>query len=203
MPLPPLALPPSPTVRIAGDVVVHPQAVLAPGVVLWAEAGASIRIGAGVCVGMGSVIHAHGGAITLHEGVNLGAGVLLIGQVTVESHACIGASATVMDTKVPAGAVVAAGSLLGDRSRRWQPEAVSSPAATAEDPWQEPPARPETADSLPETPAPSPSENPAQNQEQNQNNKSSTVVYGQAYVSQMFAKMFRTEPLTPNPDHEN
>ncbi|XFA73986.1 hypothetical protein RYO59_002250 [Thermosynechococcaceae cyanobacterium Okahandja] len=189
MPLPPLALPPSPAVRITGDVVVDPQAVLAPGVVLWAEAGASIRIAAGTCVGMGSVIHAHGGAIVIGEGVNLGAGVLLIGQVTIEPHACIGTTATIMNATVPAGAVVAAGSLMGDTSRRWQPE--PQPTADSRQEAIPEPAVTTTNNGIPENP-------PAPTNETTTATKTG-VVYGQTYVSQMFAKMFRTERLTNEP----
>lgn len=206
MPLPPLTLPPSPAVRISGDVVVDPQAVLAPGVVLWAEAGATIRIAAGVCIGMGSVLHAHGGAIIVGEGVNVGAGVLLIGQVTIEPHACVGTSATLMDATVPAGAVVAAGALVGDRSRRWQPEPQPTPESTPELGQEETPAaspNPEEANTPDAADSPPPASTAtAENTAENTNTTPPTaaarptVVYGQAYVSQMFAKMFRTERLT-------
>lgn len=213
MPLPPLALPPSPAVRIVGDVVVDPQAVLAPGVLLWAEAGASIRIAAGVCIGMGSVIHAHGGTIEIGEGVNIGAGVLLIGAVTVEPHACIGTSSTVIQTTIPAGAVVAAGSLLGDSSRRWQPPTETShpqeSAVACEDPWQETPTTADTSEkstpdqqdstdalsNAPESSAAAPPETSTSP------TPKTSVVYGQAYVSKMFAKMFRVEPIQPPSDN--
>ncbi|MFN4195036.1 MAG: carbon dioxide concentrating mechanism protein [Thermosynechococcus sp.] len=221
MPLPPLALPPSPAVRIVGDVVVDPQAVLAPGVLLWAEAGASIRIAAGVCIGMGSVIHAHGGSIEIGEGVNIGAGVLLIGAVTIEPHACIGTSTTVIQTTIPAGAVVAAGSLLGDSSRRWQPPAETNHPheriASSEEPRQEPPATsatvknspgpatqdqqdtPDSAASDQDSPSAAP---PEEVPRTTPTTPKTTVVYGQAYVSQMFAKMFRVEP-TQSPTDNN
>ncbi|BCX12855.1 MAG: carbon dioxide concentrating mechanism protein [Thermosynechococcus sp.] len=213
MPLPPLVLPPSPAVRIVGDVVVDPQAVLAPGVLLWAEAGASIRIAAGVCIGMGSVIHAHGGTIAIGEGVNIGAAVLLIGAVTVEPHACIGASTTVMQTTIPAGAVVAAGSLLGDRSRRWPPPAATSQpqqrAVFPEDPWQEPPTTAHPAENSPPeqqdstASPPSHQEGPAATPPETSTatRPKASVVYGQAYVSQMFAKMFRVAPIPPTGDN--
>ncbi|HIK48341.1 hypothetical protein [Thermosynechococcus sp. M55_K2018_012] len=213
MPLPPLALPPSPAVRIVGDVVVDPQAVLAPGVLLWAEAGASIRIAAGVCIGMGSVIHAHGGTIEIGEGVNIGAGVLLIGTVAIGPHACIGASTTVMQTTIPAGAVVAAGSLLGDSSRRWHPPTETShpqeSAVSAEDPWQEPPttansSENSTPDQQDSTDAPSGhQESPAAAPPETSTSPTpkTSVVYGQAYVSKMFAKMFRVEPIQPSDDN--
>ncbi|AHB89493.1 carboxysome structural protein CcmN [Thermosynechococcus sp. NK55a] len=213
MPLPPLALPPSPAVRIVGDVVVDPQAVLAPGVLLWAEAGASIRIAAGVCIGMGSVIHAHGGTITIGEGVNIGAGVLLIGAVTVEPHACIGASTTVMETTIPAGAVVAAGSLLGDRSRRWPPAAETSHpqqgAVFPEDPWREPPTTvhpsenspPEQQDPTDSSPSHQESPATAPPETSTATRPKANVVYGQAYVSRMFAKMFQVGPIPPTGDN--
>ncbi|AXY67649.1 hypothetical protein D3A95_04430 [Thermosynechococcus sichuanensis E542] len=214
MPLPPLAVPPSPAVRIVGDVVVDPQAVLAPGVLLWAEVGASIRIAAGVCIGMGSVIHAHGGPIEISEGVNIGAGVLLIGAVTIEPHACIGASTTVIQTTIPAGAVVAAGSLLGDSSRRWQPPTETSQpqesAVSSEDPWQEPPTTPASSEnSTPDQQ--DATDSPSSHQESPPDTTTSTtsttpkatVVYGQAYVSKMFAKMFRMEPIQPRGDHNS
>ncbi|BAC08495.1 carbon dioxide concentrating mechanism protein [Thermosynechococcus vestitus] len=213
MPLPPLALPPSPAVRIVGDVVVDPQAVLAPGVLLWAEAGAAIRIASGVCIGMGCIIHAHGGTIAIGEGVNIGAGVLLIGAVTVEPHACIGASTTVMQTTIPAGAVVAAGSLVGDRSRRWPPAAETSHpqqrTVFPEDPWQEPATTAHTSENSPqqeqeatdsppnhqESPAAAPPETSTATRPK------ASVVYGQAYVSKMFAKMFRVAPIPPTGDN--
>ncbi|MDM7326608.1 MAG: hypothetical protein P3X23_005755 [Thermosynechococcus sp. Uc] len=213
MPLPPLALPPSPAVRIVGDVVVDPQAVLAPGVLLWAEPGASIRIAAGVCIGMGSVIHAHGGTIEIGEGVNIGAGVLLIGAVTVEPHACIGASTTVMQTTIPAGAVVAAGSLLGDRSRRWQPPTETShlqeSVTAVKDPWQESPATADLSETSPQDQQDSvvsPSDDRANSPMAPADTTTpatpkTTVVYGQAYVSQMFAKMFQRTPIQPPRDN--
>lgn len=217
MPLPPLALPPSPAVRIVGDVVVDPQTVLAPGVLLWAEAGAAIRIAAGVCIGMGSVIHAHGGTIEIGEGVNIGAGVLLIGAVTIEPHACIGTSTTVIQTTIPAGAVVAAGSLLGDSSRRWPPPTKTSHpqerAASSEDPWQEPAATTDRLKNFPENSTQDQqdaTDSPSSNQESPPAAAPETtpspapkasVVYGQAYVSKMFAKMFRVEPIQPPSDN--
>ncbi len=100
-----------------GDVVIFPGAVIAPGVLLQADIGSQIVIRSGVCVGLGSVIHARGGTIIVNDGANLGAGVLLIGAVTIGARACLGAAVTVIDSVVALGTIVEAGTLVGDHSR--------------------------------------------------------------------------------------
>ncbi len=100
-----------------GDVVIFPGAVIATGVLLQADIGSQIVIRSGVCVGLGSVIHASGGPIIVNEGANLGAGVLLIGAVTIGARACLGAAVTVIDSVVAPGTILEAGKLVGDRSR--------------------------------------------------------------------------------------
>ncbi len=100
-----------------GDVVILPGAVIAPGVLLQADVGSRIVIRSGVCVGLGSVIHASGGTIIVNDGANLGAGVLLIGAVTIGARACLGAAVTVIDSVVAPGTILEAGKLVGDRSR--------------------------------------------------------------------------------------
>jgi len=101
-----------------GDVVVFPGAVIALGVLLQADIGSQIVIRSGVCIGLGSVIHASGGIIIINDGANLGAGVLLIGSVTIGARACLGAAVTVIDSVVAPGMILEAGTLVGDRSRR-------------------------------------------------------------------------------------
>ena len=75
----------------SGDVTIFPGAAIAPGVLLQADVGSRIVIRAGVCIGLGCVIHASHGTITINDGANLGAGVLLIGDVTIGARACLGA----------------------------------------------------------------------------------------------------------------
>jgi carbon dioxide concentrating mechanism protein CcmN len=101
-----------------GDVVVFPGAVIAPGVLLQADIGSQIVIRSGVCIGLGCVIHASGGIVVINDGANLGAGVLLIGAVTIGARACLGAAVTVIDSMVAPGMILESGTLVGDRSRQ-------------------------------------------------------------------------------------
>jgi carbon dioxide concentrating mechanism protein CcmN len=127
-----------------GDITVHPSVAIAPGVLLQAEAGSQIIIAASVCIGMGAVIHAYGGVLEIKEGVNLGAGVLILGSGVIGAHACIGTSSTVIECSVSSQQVLPPGSLLGDRSRSIQPEPTPTPPVAVEssatpatpDPWE-------------------------------------------------------------------
>ncbi|MFO8040094.1 MAG: hypothetical protein R6U67_11670 [Sodalinema sp.] len=112
-------------VFVSGDVTIHANAAIAPGVVLQAGQNERIVIADGVCLGLGVVLHARRGDICIKAGANLGAGVLIIGTCTVGPYASIGAASTIIDTDVAADQVLAAGTVLGDRSR---PEAISDPA---------------------------------------------------------------------------
>jgi carbon dioxide concentrating mechanism protein CcmN len=103
---------------VSGDVTIHESAVVAPGVILNAAPNSRIVIGAGVCVGMGTVLSACHGAIEVEEGAVLGAGVLTIGQVKIGSNACIGSATTIFNASVDKKAVIPAGSLIGDTSRQ-------------------------------------------------------------------------------------
>jgi carbon dioxide concentrating mechanism protein CcmN len=137
--LPPLqAMHDSPAHQI-GDVTVHPSAAIAPGVLFQAEAGSRIVISASVCIGMGTVIHAYGGVLEIQEGVNLGAGVLIIGSGVIGAHACVGTSSTVIESSVSSQQILPPGSLVGDRSRSIQsqpiPPPVAAEASDTPDPW--------------------------------------------------------------------
>ncbi|BAZ26110.1 hexapeptide repeat-containing transferase [Kalymmatonema gypsitolerans NIES-4073] len=103
---------------ISGEVIIHPSAVLAPGVILQAAPNSKIIIGSGVCVGMGSILQVHEGTLEVEAGANLGAGLLMVGQGKIGANACIGAATTIFNCSVEAGQVVAAGSVFGDSSRR-------------------------------------------------------------------------------------
>lgn len=112
MNLPPLHPPIATEYQIQGDVVVANDVVMAPGVLLLAEPGSRIVIGAGVCFGMGVLLHARGGTIVVEAGATLGAGVLMVGQGTIGAQACVGTSTTVFEQSVPAGAIIAPGSVV-------------------------------------------------------------------------------------------
>ena len=118
-----------------GDVTVDDGAVLAPGAVLRADPGASIRVAAGACIGQGVILHASGGALTVEAGAVLGEQVLLVGKGTVGAAACIGRCATLLDPAVAPGALVEPNALIGDRSRPRsaegpRPLAVGPPVGT-------------------------------------------------------------------------
>jgi carbon dioxide concentrating mechanism protein CcmN len=102
---------------IRGDVLIHPTAAIAPGVILRAEPNSRILVASGVCIGMGSIIHAYQGDLELEEGVSLGTGVLIIGQGTIGAHACIGSNSTLFNHSVEPKQAIAANTLLGDPSR--------------------------------------------------------------------------------------
>ncbi|MCS6813701.1 MAG: hypothetical protein NZ772_09065 [Cyanobacteria bacterium] len=116
---PPLANPDlTACICIRGDVSIHPTAAIAPGVILQAEPNSRIAVAAGVCIGKGSILHAHWGALILEEGVSLGADVLIVGQGTIGAHACIGANSTLFNYSVESGQTIAANTLLGDPTRQ-------------------------------------------------------------------------------------
>jgi carbon dioxide concentrating mechanism protein CcmN len=118
--------------HLHGEVHLDPQAVVAPGVCLIANPGSRIQIGAGVCLGMGTILHADGEGIVLETGVIVGAGVLLIGTVRVGAQSCIGSASTVYNTTIAPGQVIAPGSLLGETGRATPAEAVPEPPAPQE-----------------------------------------------------------------------
>lgn len=115
-------------VHLDGNVSIDSSAAIAPGVLLQAEANSRITIGAGVCIGAGTIVHATGGNLDICAGVCLGRGVLLVGSGTIERNACIGAGTTAIDPQIEEGAVIAPHSLLGDNSRG-EVSVVETPAA--------------------------------------------------------------------------
>jgi carbon dioxide concentrating mechanism protein CcmN len=104
-------------VHLNGNVSIDPSAAIAPGVLLQAEADSQITIGAGVCIGAGTIVHAAGGNLEIKAGVCLGRGVLILGSGTIDRNACIGAGTTAIDPQIEEGAAIPPHSLLGDRSR--------------------------------------------------------------------------------------
>ena len=147
-------------VHLDGNVSIDPSAAIAPGVLLQAEADSRITIGAGVCIGAGSIVHATGGEIEIGMGVCLGRGVLIIGSGTIERNACIGAGTTAIDPQIAEGEVIPTHSLLGDRSRgevsvvEAPPPSPTQPPApptdandvwATEDAWDPPAQNPEPA----------------------------------------------------------
>lgn len=105
-------------VYVEGDVSIDASAAIAPGVILRADPDSQIVIAAGVCIGMGAVLHACGGTLEVEAGANLGAGVLIVGQSTIGANACIGAVTTIWNTSIEPWQVISAASVLGDKGRQ-------------------------------------------------------------------------------------
>ncbi|OKH40919.1 hypothetical protein NIES2119_01010 [[Phormidium ambiguum] IAM M-71] len=113
-PLQPLCNPQS---YVSGDVTIDPSAVIGPGVLLAAEPNSRIVIAAGVCIGMGTIIHAQEGSLEIESGAVLGAGVLVLGAGTIGANACVGSCTTLLYSSVESKQVISPGSLIGDKSR--------------------------------------------------------------------------------------
>lgn len=132
MSVPPLRLSNNFESYISGEVSIHPSAVLAPGVILQAAANSKIIIGAGACIGMGTILQVYEGTLEIEAGVNLGAGFLMVGNGKIGSNACIGSATTVFYCSVAPGQVVAPGSILGDTSRQISQTQQPEPSITQE-----------------------------------------------------------------------
>ena len=105
-------------VYVEGDVSIDASAAIAPGVILRADPDSQIVIAAGVCIGMGAVLHACGGTLEVEAGANIGAGVLIVGKSTIGANACIGAVTTIWNTSIEPWQVISAASVLGDKGRQ-------------------------------------------------------------------------------------
>ncbi|MBR8826492.1 MAG: hypothetical protein DSM107014_01065 [Gomphosphaeria aponina SAG 52.96 = DSM 107014] len=101
-----------------GDVTIHSEAIIAPGVILQAAPGSKIVIRSGACIGMGVILKAYQGTLTIESGVILGAGVLVVGFGTIGKNACVGTASTIFNASVDSMAVLSPGSLIGDTSRQ-------------------------------------------------------------------------------------
>ncbi len=209
MHLPPLQSPSMTHYCTSGDVSIAPDAVIAAGSVLKADSDCAIVIGAGVCLGLGSVLHANDGTITVEAGASLGAGTVIVGHCRIGAQACIGTSTTIYNVSVAPGQLVPPASLLGSMGRsveattfasEQQPDAApkienvgaatdkrnSAEASTPKAAKMEP--EPSPWDEVePETPtaSSSPSSTAATGKP-----RSKTVVYGKAQFEQMRGEMF-------------
>lgn len=118
MPLLPLRPIGNSNVYMSGDVTIHDDAAIAPGVIFRADPDSRIIIAAGVCIGMGSILHAKEGTLEVETGATLGSGVLLIGKGKIGANACVGSASTILNSDIVPEQMVCAGSLLGDTSRQ-------------------------------------------------------------------------------------
>ncbi|WP_299492951.1 hypothetical protein [Acaryochloris sp. IP29b_bin.137] len=162
---------------VIGDVTIHPHAKIASGVILQAAPQSKIVIAAGACIGIGVVIQAFEGTITVDSHAVLGAGVLVLGQATIGMNACIGDCTTIINTDIVAQQVIPEGSLMGDSSRSTLNE--SQDGSHLNDALPSNPVNPAWP-SPPPLPSPAPASSP---QRQSQ-------VIGRAYVTQMLQVLF-------------
>jgi carbon dioxide concentrating mechanism protein CcmN len=140
-----------------GDVSIDPSAIIAPGVLLQAESDSQIIIGAGVCIGLETIIHATGGTLEIQQGSCLAMGVLLVGAGTIGKYVCIGSGTTAIDPNIEQGAVIPPHSLLGDRSRSLDTITIESEPITDTETIDRPPLEeltPDPWEAHPSTPAP-------------------------------------------------
>jgi carbon dioxide concentrating mechanism protein CcmN len=114
---------------VSGDVTIHPTAVIASGVLLQADPESHITIGAGVCLGMGTILHAHQGLLEVDAEVTIGAGVLIIGAAKIGASACIGAASTLWNHSIAGGEIVPPLSLLGTPDHQLPAEPPPTPTA--------------------------------------------------------------------------
>lgn len=168
----------------------HPSAVIAPGVMLQADPGSQLIVAAGVCIGMGCILHAHQGMLEIEAGATLGTGVLVVGHGKIGANACIGAMTTIIDSSVPEQQMISPGSLIGDRSRQADTaEPASEPDVASASSSSSPPSFEQAAESPTSTSQKSASEveqpppPPAQEE-------TVRVVYGQSYLERMMITMF-------------
>jgi len=97
---------------VVGDVAVASDAAIAPGVVLQASPGSRIVIASGACLAGGVCIQSRKGVLTIGEGANLGANVLVVGHGEIGPYACISPGSTLMNPQVEAEGLVSPSSLI-------------------------------------------------------------------------------------------
>lgn len=170
----------------SGDVTIQAGVAIAPGVLLQADPDSRIIVQTGACIGIGAILHAHNGVVEIGAGANIGAEVLLVGQVQIGANACVGATSTILNSRIEPGQLIPPGSLIGDSSHSpTELRATDTVIYHASEAGQvapalsaEPVSQPGTGD-LAAQPA----------------EKTTGVnVYGQVYVNRMFVKMFPHHP---------
>jgi len=102
---------------VVGDVSIDDSVAIASGVILQADVNCHLIIHAGVCIGMGTILHAHHGNLEIQTGVVIGAGVLIIGKAKIGTNACIGSTTTIWNTDISPERIIPPGSVVGNTGR--------------------------------------------------------------------------------------
>jgi carbon dioxide concentrating mechanism protein CcmN len=202
-------------VYVEGDVSIDASAAIAAGVILRAAPDSKIIIAAGVCIGVGSILHAHQGTLEVEACANLGAGVLVVGKGKIGANACIGATTTIWNDSIEPWQVVPPGSLVGDRGRQIADVSSTSTDTPSSDAPDPPSASTSTTeqDSLNGQQAPS---NPivvstdttdadslTEPKEEEQNSEAGSFVYGQGNLNRLLKTLFPyNQSLTLPPKDE-
>jgi carbon dioxide concentrating mechanism protein CcmN len=194
MHLPTLPLINNSHVYVEGDVYIDASAAIAPGVILRAAPGSKIIISSGVCIGMGSILHAHLGSLEVDAGANLGAGVLIVGNGKIGTNVCVGAATTILNSSIERGQVVPGGSVIGKQGRQ-----VTDLSSTATTPVTVP--APDLPDPSPpngqvpstkaiSSPSPTDEDSPSEPNATNPNSEAGTSVYGQGNLNRLLKTLF-------------
>lgn len=214
MHLPILPLSSNSHIYVEGDVSVDPSAVIASGVILRADPDSKIRIAADVCIGTGSILHAHRGNLEVETGANLGAGVLVVGKSRIGAHACIGAITTIWNDSIEPRQVVPPGSLVGNKER----QLVDGSSTSTSPPPVNAPDTPSasisttTKESLngqvPSNPTIVPTDiteadSPTEPMVEESNSQAETSVYGQGNLNRLLKTLFPYNNQTLNPPPED
>ncbi|MDV2996302.1 MAG: hypothetical protein N4J56_005956 [Chroococcidiopsis sp. SAG 2025] len=189
--------------HISGEVIIDRTAAIAPGVVFHADPNSKIIIAAGVCIGMGVVLHAHDGNVEIETGVNLGAGVLVVGKATIGANACVGAATTVFNCSVAPKQVIPPGSLLGDTSRHLTVDSTVEVEEAPTPPTDATQPSPPTSATLGATPESNGQmAGSAQSQLEPTQPSGDRIVYGKASITRLMATLFpHSQSLNqPSPD---
>ena len=199
---------------ISGEVTIDPSAAIAPGVLLQASPNSQIIIGAGVCIGMGSILHANEGTLEVEAGANLGAGVLVVGKGKIGANACIGSTTTILNRSIEPRLVVAAGSVIGDESRQVVATPVGATTGVAGEsaPTPSENAQSQTtvaattngdSESVKDSISPQTTSEPTESASES-SETTAPQVHGQAQLNRMLATMFpHRQSLRPRQDGQS
>ncbi|MUL35522.1 transferase [Gloeocapsopsis dulcis] len=189
--VPPLRPPNHDDTYISGEVTIDPSAAIAPGVLLQASPNSQIIIGAGVCIGMGSILHAYEGILEIETGANLGSGVLILGKGKIGANACIGSTATILSSSIEPQQIVLPGSLIGDKSRIVVVQKTVAGIDTINETASFSPEETNGDNSLPMNNSPPPTpETPEPSETTPLQQPTGQKVYGQAQLNRMLSTMF-------------
>lgn len=180
-------------VYVEGDVSIAPSAAIAAGVILRADPDSRIIIAAGVCLGMGSILHAQRGTLEVEAGANLGAGVLMVGKGKIGVNACIGPITTIWNESIEPGQVVAAGSVIGDNGRvvvGFSPASMNSMGAIPPDPPASPPPTPEALSPAPVSPPTGDVDVSTPPPVESSDSATQATVYGQGNLNRLLKTLF-------------